>query len=106
MGISSITNTSTMFKCPFCEKAKMFKQSGHLKKNHMDLLYVCGPSNLDNIISSNALPQPMIQHSRDGYIGFLTIINISSQQLWTHQIQTKDQHLDYIDHFLKQHGIQ
>ena len=89
-GIPSIPKTSSMFKCPFCEKAKMIKQSGHQKQQdacipgqvfHMDLSYVSGLSNIDDIISHNAPPEPTIKRSREGYIGFLTITDVATREL-------------------------
>ena len=71
-GIPPIPKTSSMFKCPFCEKAKMIKQSGHQKQQdayipsqvfHMDLSYISDPSNLDNIILHNTPPVPTIKQS-------------------------------------------
>ena len=114
-GIPPITKTMTLFKCPFCEKAKMFKRSGLQKQQdacipgqvfHMDLSYVSGPSNLDDILTYNAPPEPSLKRSRDGYIGFLTIIDVASRYIWTHSVKSKDPPLDYIDRFLKKHGIQ
>ena len=71
-GIPKIPNTSSLFKCPFCEKAKMIKRSGQRKQQdacipgqvfHMDLSYVSGPSNLDDILSHNTPPEPTIKRS-------------------------------------------
>ena len=113
-GIPPITKTTTLFKCPFCKKAKMFKQSGHQKQQdacipgqvfHMDLSYVSGLFNRDDIFTYNAPPEPTLKLGQDGYIGFLTIIDVSSQQLWIHSVKSKDPPLDYIDCFLKKHGI-
>jgi hypothetical protein len=67
---------------------------------------VSGPSNLDLETGSNIVPSPIVKKSRDGYIGFLTIINVSSRKLWTHPIKNKDPPIAYIDKFLKRHGIQ
>ena len=113
-GIPTLPKTSSMFKCPFCEKAKMIKQSSHRKQQdvcipgqvfHMDLSYVSDPSNLDDIISHNAPPEPTIKQSREGYIGFLTIIDVATRKLWTHNVKLKDLLLEYVDSFLKKHGI-
>ena len=50
-------------------------------------------------------PKSTVKQSRDGYIDFLTIIDVATQQLWTHLIKSKDPPMMYIDAFLKQHGI-
>ena len=72
----------------------------------MDLSYVSGPSNLDDILTYNAPPEPTLKRSRDCYIGFQTIIDVASQHLWTHSVKSKDPLLNYIDRFHKNHGIQ
>jgi hypothetical protein len=35
----------------------------------------------------------------------LMIIDVSSRKLWTHPIKNKDPPVEYIDKFLKRHGI-
>ena len=51
------------------------------------------------------VPKLTVKQSRDGYIGFLTIIDVATRQLWTHLIKNKDPPTLYIDKFLKRHGI-
>ena len=46
-----------------------------------------------------------MKQSKEGYIGFLTIIDVASQQLWTHPIKNKDPQTQYINQFLRRHGI-
>jgi hypothetical protein len=71
----------------------------------MDLIFVSGPANMDVYGGSNSGSNPIVKKSRDGYIGFLTTIDVSSRKLWTHPIKNKDPPIDYIDKFLKRHGI-
>jgi hypothetical protein len=71
----------------------------------MDLAFESGSSNLDLQTGSNIAPSPTVKKSRDGYIGFLTIIDVSSRKLWTHPIKNKEPPIAYIDKFLKRHGI-
>ena len=71
----------------------------------MDLSFVSGPSNLEDMITCNALPKETVKRSCNGYIGFLTIIDVATQNLWTHNVKSKDPPLDYINQFLKIHGI-
>ena len=114
-GIPPLPTNTPFFKCPFCEKAKMVKNSGNKSKDkdvyipgqayHMDLAFVTGPSKLNNI-RTNSEEMVTIKQSRDGYIGFLTIIDVASRQLWTHLIKNKDPPTQYIDRFLRRHGIQ
>ena len=70
----------------------------------MDLLFVSGPSNLEDMITNNVSPEKTLQQSRYGYIGFLTIINVTTHNLWTHPVKNKDQPLDYINSFLQKSG--
>ena len=91
------------------------KQSGNRSKDkdvfipgqayHMDLAFVSGPAKLDNLRTTTE-ESVTLKQSRDGFIGFLTIIDVASRQLWTHCIKNKDPPTQYIDQFLKSHGIQ
>jgi hypothetical protein len=113
--IPDLTTNNPFFKCPICERGKMVKKGGNKTVDkdsfipgqayHMDLAFVSGPSNLDLEKGSNITPSPIVKKSRDGYIGFLTIIDVSSRTLWTHPIKNKDPPIEYIDKFLKRHGI-
>ena len=115
-GIPSLPTSNPFFKCPFCEIAKMMKRGGNKSKDkdvfipgqayHMDLAFVSGPSNLEEVSTSTDKPRLTVKQSRDGYIGFLTIIDIASRQLWTHLIKIKDPPTEYINRFLSRHGIQ
>ena len=67
---------------------------------HIDLSFVSDPSNLEDMITNNAPPEKTLQQSRDSYIGFLIIIDVTSHNLWTHPIKSKDPPLDFIDRFL------
>ena len=92
----------------------MLKNSGNKSKDedafipgqacHMDLAFESGPSKL-NDIHTNSEDSVTVKQSRERYIGFLTIINVASRQLWTHPIKNKDQPTHYIDQFLRRHGI-
>ena len=93
----------------------MMKRSGNKSKDkdvfipgqayHMDLAFVSGPSNLEEVSTSTDKPKLTVKQSRDGYIGFLTIIDVASRQLWTHLIKNKDPPTNYINRFLSRHGI-
>jgi hypothetical protein len=114
-GIPDLPTNNPFFKCSFCERGMMVKKGGNKttdKENfipgqayHMDLAFVSRPSNLDVDSGSNSRTSPMVKKSRDGYIGFLMIIDVSSQKLWTHPIKNKDPPIAYIDKFLKRHRI-
>ena len=64
-----------------------------------------GPSNLPDMLKFNAPPKMSINRSCDGYIGFLTIVDVALRHLWTHPIRTKDPPIQYVNAFLKKHGI-
>ena len=70
----------------------------------MDLAFVSGPAKFDDLLTTQE-DSVIVKQSRDVYIGFLTIIDVASRQLWTHMIKTKDPPTQYIDQFLKRHGI-
>ena len=57
------------------------------------------------MITNNVPTEKTLQQSRDGYIGFLTIIDVTACNLWTHPVKNKYPPLDYIDRFLRWHGI-
>ena len=71
----------------------------------MDLLFVSGPSKLKYMIMNNAPPEKTVQTSRGGYIGFRTIIDVTTPNLWTHPVKNKDPPLDFINSFLQKFGI-
>jgi len=94
----------TIFKCPFCEKAKMTKCHGSSFENkerfipgqtfHTDLSFVSGPSSLAEMITSNTAPKKSIKESREGYISFFTIIDAATRYIWVHPIKNKAPPLD------------
>ena len=71
-GIPKFKQATSLFWCPFCEKSKMLKRGGKSKSQdncipgqvfHMDLLFVSGPSNLEDMITNNAPPEKTLQTS-------------------------------------------
>ena len=84
-GIPELPTNTPFSKCLYCEKAKMVKNSGNRSAYHMDLPFVSGPAKFDDLQTTTEESVTMKQ-SRDGYIGFLTIIDVASRQLWTHMI--------------------
>ena len=87
-GIPPVTSNPPLFCCPFCEKAKQTKNHGGPRSMkeiiipgqmfHMDISFVSGPSNLKQILENGTKPNKTIKKSREGYIGFLTIIDAAS----------------------------
>ena len=113
-GIPNLPTTAPFFKCPFCESAKLTKKGGNRTDKddfvstqvyHMDLSFISRPSNLGNVSKCQTTPKITIKQSRDGYIGFLTIIDVATRSLWTHLVKNKDPPIAYIDYFLQRYGI-
>ena len=86
-GIPKFKQATSLFRCPFCEKSKMIKRGGKRTSQdncipgqvfHMNLSFVSGPLNLEDMITNNAPPEKTLKTSRDSYIGFLIIIDVSS----------------------------
>ena len=113
-GVPVLPTNNPFFKCPFCKKAKTLKKGGKQKDEdtfipekvyHMDIQFINGPVNLEDVYASIDKPKLMVKQSRDGYIGFLNIINVATRQIWIHLIKNKDPLTLYIDNFLKQYRI-
>jgi len=71
----------------------------------MDLSFVSGPSNLQDVLTKNEKAKSTLKKNRNGYIGFLAIIDATTRALWTNPIKSKDPQIAYVDNFLKKHGI-
>ena len=114
-GMPQVLDRPRLFKCPYCTKAKLVKRGGGKldpreiivpnQALHMDLAFVSGPSNLKEIIQTGAKPRETVKKSREGHIGFLTIINVASRYLWVFPIKNKSPPIDIINKFLKKYGI-
>ena len=55
----------------------------------MKIFFVSGLSNLEDMITNNAPSEATLKQSRDSYIGFLIIIDVTSCNLWTHPVKNK-----------------
>jgi hypothetical protein len=114
-GIPPLPDASSIFCCPFCDKAKMGK-SHHGKGQstreaflpgtafHMDLGFIRGPDNLQEVLHSGATPKKTIQKSHDGYNSYLLIVDAASRYLWSFLLKNKDPPIELIDQFLAKHG--
>jgi hypothetical protein len=114
-GIPILPEASSIFCCPFCDKAKMSK-SHHGGKHstreaflpgtafHMDLGFLRGPDNLQEVLNSGATPTKTIQKSHDGYNCYLLIVDAASRYLWSFLLKNKDPPIDLVDKFLAKHG--
>ena len=67
---------------------------------HIDLAFARGPFKLENIHKSSE-ENLTVKQSRDGYVRYLTIIEVASRQLWTHLIKSKEPLTQYIESVLK-----
>ena len=84
----------------------MVKRSGNRSKDeniyipgqayHIDLAFGSGPTKFNDIRTATE-ESVTVKQSRYGFIGFLTIIDVASQQFWTHLIKNKDPPTQYID---------
>ena len=72
---------------------------------HLDLAFVSGPSNLKEMIEKGAKQKDTIIVSREGYIGFLTIIDVATRYLWVFPIKNKDPPIKLLNTFLTKRGI-
>lgn len=91
-GIPPIPLKPPCFQCPYYQPAKLYKTSGNKESDdesflpgqrfHMDLAFVSGPSNLRDVFENNTKPKKKIKKSKEGYIGFLAIIDAATRYLW------------------------
>ena len=71
----------------------------------MDLAIVSSPSNLKKMLQIGEKPKHTMKMIREGYIGFLTIIDVATQYLWVFPIKNKSPPIDIINRSLKQRSI-
>jgi transposase InsO family protein len=113
-GIPPLPHDTSFFHCPFCDMAKMQKQSGNptsLRDNfmpgtayHMDLGFIRGPNNLPDVIKNSATPTFTSQLSHDGYNAYLLIIDAASRYIFCFLLKSKSPPVQIIDQFLAKHG--
>ena len=72
---------------------------------HLNLAFVSGPSNLREMIEKGAKQKDTITVSREGYIVFLTIIDVATRYLWVFPIKNKDPPIKLVNTFLTKRGI-
>ena len=113
-GIPQLPDASPFFCCPFCDKAKMRKNHGGKRSTreafipgtsfHMDLGFIRGPKNLQEVLHNGAAPQETIIKSHDGFSSYLLIIDAATRYIWVFLLKSKDPPIAIIDQFLNKHG--
>jgi hypothetical protein len=113
-GIPNLPNNNSIFSCPFCDMAKLRKADKN--KNslrevfipgtsfHMDLGFIRGPSNLEDVVKNGATPNKTIVKSRDGYEAYLLIIDAATRYIWVFLLKGKHPPIATIAQFLQKHG--
>jgi hypothetical protein len=113
-GIQTLPQDSSIFKCPFCDMAKLRKANctrTSLREVfipgtsfHMDLGFIQGPSNLEEVINSGATPQKTLTKSQAGYEAYLLIIDAATRYIWVFLLKGKHPPIAVISQFLQKHG--
>jgi hypothetical protein len=113
-GIPSLPHDYPIFKCPFCDMAKLRKSNRNKASTreaflpgtsfHMDLGFIRGPSNLEDVVKNGATPTKTIVKSRDGYEAYLLIVDAATRFIWTFLLKGKHPPLATITQFLAKHG--
>lgn len=113
-GIPNIPLDSSFFGCPFCDKAKLRKQNRRLSTTreefipgvsfNMDLGFISGPENLQEVVKDGVTPKKLLKTSRDGYTCYLLIIDAASRYVWTFPLKDGSPPINLIHAFLDRHG--
>jgi hypothetical protein len=79
--IPQLPDANPLFCCPFCDKAKMRKSHGGKRSTrkafvpgtsfHMDLGFIRGPKNLQEVLHNGATPKETIIKSHNGFSSYL-----------------------------------
>jgi hypothetical protein len=113
-GIPTLPYCTPIFKCPFCNMAKLRKANRHKESLrevfipgtsfHMDLGFIPGPSNLEDVIKNGATPQKTLMKSRAGYEAYLLILDAATRYIWIFLLKGKHPPIAMIAQFLQKHG--
>jgi hypothetical protein len=71
---------------------------------HMDLGFIRGPKNLQEVLHDGATPQETIIKSHDGFSSYLLIIDAAAKYIWVFLLKSKDPPIALVDQFLNKHG--
>jgi hypothetical protein len=112
-GIPNLPDAYPLFCCPFCDKAKLRKNHGGKKSMkeasvpgtafHMDLGFIRGPKNLQDVLQDKAVPKETVIKSHDGFSSYLLIIDAATRYIWVFLLKSKDPPIATIDQFLTRH---
>jgi hypothetical protein len=113
-GIPNRPDAYPLFCCPFCDKAKLCKNHGGKKSTkeafvpgtvfHMDLEFIHGPKNLQEVLQEGAVPKDTVLKSQDGFSSYLLIIDAATPYIWIFLLKSKDPPIAIIDQFLTKQG--
>jgi hypothetical protein len=113
-GIPALPPINSLFSCPFCDMAKLRKSNRHKESLrevftpgtsfHMDLGFIRGPSNLEDVVKNGATPSKTIVKSRDGYEAYLLIVDAATRYIWVFLLKGKHPPIATIAQFLEKHG--
>ncbi len=106
-GIPNLPDAYPLFCCPFCDKAKLRKNHGGKKSTkeafvpgtafHMDLGFIRGPKNLQDVLQDGAVPKETVLKSHDGFSSYLLIIDAATRYIWVFLLKSKDPPIAIID---------
>jgi hypothetical protein len=71
---------------------------------HMDLGFIRGPKNLQEVLHNGATPKETIIKSHDGFSSYLLIDDAATRYIWTFLLKGKDPPIAIIEQFLNKHG--
>jgi hypothetical protein len=114
-GILNLPDAYPLFCCPFCDKAKLRKNHGGKKSTtkeaflpgtvfHMDLGFIHGPKNLQDVLQDGAVPKERVLKSHNGFSSYLLIIDAATRHIWVFLLKSKDPPIAIIGQFLTNHG--
>jgi hypothetical protein len=70
----------------------------------MDLGFIRGPSNLEEVLKHGATPTKTIVKSRDGYEAYLLIFDAATRYIWVFLLKGKHPHIATVAQFLQKYG--
>lgn len=113
-GIPTLPLQDSGFHCPYCDASKQTKKSGNKTAKretfepgtafHMDLGFVSGPSNLEDVLHKGSTPKMTTQKSYDGHVAYLLIVDAATRYSWVFLLKDKRPPLRIIEAFLETNG--
>jgi hypothetical protein len=110
-GMPKLPSNHPVFQCRFCDMGKQNKTARgppstreHLEYGsqlHIDMGFFSGPSNLEDTIQRGAKPGTTHQTSRQGYNGYMLIVDAATRYAWIFPVKSKHPPIPLIVSFLK-----